>query len=168
MWQLLSHVIHHPLGICQQSSCQLWVRPLLHLRKDVHICYRKLCFLPGQKEIEGGAYCNGFYSVFKSLVGAVLIKFFSGRVSHIRQTAKTNTSIQNRSWEIKQRLLEGPGVFDTWYTRKVIKQNINYRTKQHFMLITANNYHFWVLPIMSLQTLFSIYLDWATWALCFS
>lgn len=50
---------------------------------------------------------------------------FSGRVSHIRQTAKTNTSIQNRSGEIKQRLLEDPGVFDTRYTLKVIKQDIS-------------------------------------------
>lgn len=45
--------------------------------EDVHIYYRKLCFLPEQKEIEGGAYYNGFYSFFLIISwSGVNVKFF--------------------------------------------------------------------------------------------
>lgn len=45
----------------------------------MHIYYRKLCFLPEQKEIEGGAYYNGFYSFFLIISWrGVNVKFFLG------------------------------------------------------------------------------------------
>lgn len=89
----------------------------------------------------------------------------SGRVSQIIRTAKTNTSISNRSGEIKQRLLEDAGLFDTQYgptTRSLCRtllQPFSDKTKHQCMLTTG----VWIknMTLKAIQTASSIsFLLW--------